>query len=472
MKNNKISFVIATLFSIFLIIYFNPLSIAQESTIEELKIESDVYKQLEESEKITIIVKLSDDSTSEDISKIVKKSKENIQKLSKEIESKKGKLEIIQNYESFNSLAISVDKETLEILKQSNLVQEIFAERMLEIQHQQSMPLINATQAWNYPITNTTNLTGSGSTVCLIDTGVDYNHIALGGAYGVKVIGGYDFVNNDTNPVDDNGHGTHLAGIIAGNGIVNQNPTTQILFRGVAPDAVIVAEKVCTSTGSCSNTNMLAGINHCLTTISPKKLSVISVSIGDGGSYSNISGTCPTWMDTAINTAVGKGIPVVVSSGNQAHKNGISYPACSPNATSVGMTYDHNSSPFNLNMTICLETAGVDKVSCASNTGNNLDLVAPGALISSLSTQLGSLGSCGYNPTTLSNGLTTCKGTSQSAAHVSGAVALIKQKYRSNLKPNYIGVLRIEKILRGSPVLTTDLANGLTFPRLSLQYLI
>ena len=55
---------------------------------------------------------------------------------------------------------------------------------------------------------------GSGYSVAVIDTGIDYNNPALGGGWGKRVIAGYNFVNNNPNPMDDNGHGTHVAGII------------------------------------------------------------------------------------------------------------------------------------------------------------------------------------------------------------------------------------------------------------------
>lgn len=473
MKSAKIGLVIVALFSIFLITYFNSFSIAQENTKEDLKVDSEVYKQLENNKKVIVIIDLKDNIATEDIDKIIKNSKNNIDDLTQEIKSQSGNIKIVQNYEALNSLAVEVDQTTLELLKNSELVEKIFAEVTLEIQMQQSMPLINATQAWNYQVTPTTNLTGVGQIVCLLDTGVDYTHPALGGAWGTKIIAGYDFVNNDTNPMDDHGHGTHLAGIIAANFV---NSTTTI--KGVAPDAKIIAEKVCGSNGGCSNTNMVAGLNHCLTIVNPKKLSVVSISIGDLQSHT--ASTCPIWMDTGINTAVANGVPVVVSSGNQGFKNGISYPACSPNATSVGMTYDANHSALGgmnwvLPNSTCTDgvNATVDKVACASNSGSNLDLMAPGAKITSTRSSVGPItqAACGGGGPTLTF---TCSGTSQSAAHVSGAVALIKQKYRMTAQPNsnWRTVMKIEYFLKNSPITVTDPGNSLSFPRLSLERFI
>ena len=81
--------------------------------------------------------------------------------------------------------------------------------------------------------------TGQGVKVGIIDTGIDYTHPELAAAYA----GGYDFFNNDSDPFDDNGHGTHVAGIIAaqmnGQGVV-----------GVAPGASLYAYKVLGADGS------------------------------------------------------------------------------------------------------------------------------------------------------------------------------------------------------------------------------
>ena len=101
---------------------------------------------------------------------------------------------------------------------------------------------IGADQLWSRTDVGGQFVTGHGVVVAVIDTGVDYTHPDLGGGMGAgyKVIGGYDFFNNDSDPMDDNGHGTHVTGIIAANGAS---------FKGVAPDASILAYKVLGSDG-------------------------------------------------------------------------------------------------------------------------------------------------------------------------------------------------------------------------------
>src|ERR1051325_7082880 len=83
-------------------------------------------------------------------------------------------------------------------------------------------------------------ITGKGQAVAILDTGVDYNHPALGGGWGRTVIGGYDFVNNDSDPMDENGHGTEVAGMIAAKTFWYGG----YRYRGIAPGAKIVAVRI------------------------------------------------------------------------------------------------------------------------------------------------------------------------------------------------------------------------------------
>src|SRR6266850_2049786 len=96
---------------------------------------------------------------------------------------------------------------------------------------------------------------GKGVVVAVIDTGIDYTHEALGKGFGpgFKVIGGYDFANNDADPMDDHGHGTHVAGIIAGD---------SAKITGVAPEATLMAFKVLHGNGSGSESDVIAAIER------------------------------------------------------------------------------------------------------------------------------------------------------------------------------------------------------------------
>lgn len=469
MKGLKFSLAAILAISV-LIVVFNPLSFAKGNNLKsEAFVDYKIYDQFKESEKITVIVELAENTKFSNIEKVVKLSNENIDLLLDELNSVDGSFELVYRYPSFNSLAVEVDSKGLEFLRDSPSVKSIHSDEVLYTQLQESLPLINATHAWNY-VTASGNQTGLWQTVCVIDTGVDYTHPALGngafGTYNNKVMAGYDFVNNDSDPLDDNGHGTHVAGIIAANGMINS--TTWI--KGVAPDAKLIAIKSCSATGSCLTSKVLAGINHCMTVIHPKKLAAISMSLGTLSAYN--SSSCPTTYNAAINSAVSFGVPVVAASGNQGNKTGISSPACSPNATSVGMTYDANNGPVPwIAPANCIDmTTWADKVACGGNSGPNLDLMAPGSRIISTASSIGT--ACGAGGLNL---FASCSGTSMAAPHVAGSIALMKQHYSRWVSVDatmqiYI-VAKIESLLKSNGVPVVDNGNNITFPRLSLQFL-
>src|SRR6185503_6055758 len=108
-------------------------------------------------------------------------------------------------------------------------VASVYEERKLTPLVTESAKHIRADKVWTNPGTR-----GKGVVVAVIDSGIDYNHIALGEGFGEghKVIGGWDFVDNDADPMDLYGHGTYVAGIIAGNGGG---------LLGIAPEASLLA---------------------------------------------------------------------------------------------------------------------------------------------------------------------------------------------------------------------------------------
>lgn len=275
---------------------------------------------------------------------------------------------------------------------------------------QDSVGVVNASVVW-IKQQGGNNLTGAGQTVCILDTGVNYTHADLGGGFGAgyKVLGGWDFVNNDNNPMDDNGHGTHVAGIVAANGTV----------KGVAPGAKIIAIKVCNAAGSCGDSAIINGINWCINNASIFNISVISMSLGGG----NYSGYCDNIdvevaVAEAVNNASSRNISVVVATGNDGLSMNISSPACVSGAFPVASSNKADNS-----------------ISSFSNRWNNSSLIvfsAPGELI--YSTYLG--------------GYAFDSGTSMATPHVAGELAIIKQFM--NLTSVYQNSSQLKNILNST----------------------
>jgi len=157
---------------------------------------------------------------------------------------------------------------------------------------------------------------GSGIIVSVIDTGIDFNHPDLEG----KIIGGYDFVDNDDMPEDVNGHGTQVAGIIAANGNL----------KGIAPNSKILMYKV-SEDGESVPSHLI--------------IKAIEKSIKDGADIINISlgiNQTNTKIDEAVNKAIKNNIFVVTAAGNFGPDlNTIGSPGINPNAITVGATFNN-----------------------------------------------------------------------------------------------------------------------------------
>ncbi len=158
---------------------------------------------------------------------------------------------------------------------------------------------INAPEVWNY---NGTGYTGNGVIVGLIDTGVNYNHIDItnsmwdGGSEFPHH--GYDIFNQDNDPMDDQGHGTHTAGIIAGQG----NAGTQ---TGVAPGAKIMAIKILSAEGEGEAAHLIQGVEFAL----EHGADILSLSLSDVGAgpcyyYRDVFATC---LEASVAAAIACG---------------------------------------------------------------------------------------------------------------------------------------------------------------------
>lgn len=264
-----------------------------------------------------------------------------------------------------------------------------------------SVAQIRADSVWH-----TLDVRGEGITVGIIDSGIDYTHPALGGGIGpgYKVIGGYDFVDEDDDPMDVNGHGTHVAGIVAADAED---------LRGVAPGARLVALRVLDAAGRGETSDILRAIERA---VDPNgdgdpsdRLDVVNISLGTS------FGTPDDPAAVAVDNATRLGMVCVVAAGNnggpaptEGRENNYYYDG----SESIG-------SPGTARLAITVGAVdAADAMARFSSKGPvaltfavKPDVTAPGVGIRSLAP---------------GGGYVAKNGTSMAAPHVAGVAALLK----------------------------------------------
>ena len=189
--------------------------------------------------------------------------------------------------------------------------------------------LDNATPSINSDQLQENDLTGKDVTIAVIDTGI-YPHGDLEG----RIIGFKDFVGNQTNPYDDNGHGTHCAGDAAGNGAASGGE-----YKGPAPDANLVGVKVLNRNGAGSLSTVIEGIEWCIQNRSAHNINVLSLSLGADATESAEDDP----VVRAVDAAWENGMVVCVAAGNSGpEEQTIGSPGISPKVITVGAADDNN----------------------------------------------------------------------------------------------------------------------------------
>jgi subtilisin family serine protease len=241
-----------------------------------------------------------------------------------------------------------------------------------------------STQMQPKRVANLNELTGQGVIIAIIDTGVDYTHPDLGGCFGVqcRVIGGYDIIDDDPDPFDENGHGTHVAGIAAGTGASS----------GVAQGAKILAYRALNAIGSGTMASTIEAIERAV----QDGAHIINMSLGATGVPPNNP------LNLAVREAVKQGVLVVASAGNSGpHWGTISSPGSEELTLTVG-ALDANSTVARFS----------SRGPVRSSFTMKPDISAPGVNI--LSAALG-------------GGHIRLSGTSMAAPYVAGLAALTKE---------------------------------------------
>jgi subtilisin len=306
--------------------------------------------------------------------------------------------EIKYDYSLIHAIAVTLPIQAIDALKKNPKV--AYVEDDVEVQAAEYNS--GGMQDWGVTkiganLVHPTNK-GNGIKVAVIDTGINYGHIDLKDnsldSLGNKL--GYNFLSQGTTPpIDDNGHGTHCAGIIAA-----ELNTAAVV--GVAPEAKIYALKVLNSAGSGYTSDIIAAIQWAC----ENGIQIISMSLGS--SVSSIS------LEAACNDAFEyHNVVVVAAAGNNgAARTGtnILYPARYANVIAVGATDSNNLRAY------------------FSNTGPELDLMAPG--VSILSDYIDT------NPDDdLNQDTWMMSGTSMATPHVAGTAALVLSSNEAAWQP-------------------------------------
>ncbi|MFF1326526.1 S8 family peptidase [Streptomyces chartreusis] len=271
-----------------------------------------------------------------------------------------------------NGYAVRADERQAERLAADPRVASVVQDTRVTLEHTQKNP-----PSWGLDRIDQANLpldksytwpesAGAGVTVYVIDTGIRVSHKDFGG----RASYGWDFVGNDRSAGDGNGHGTHVAGTIAGK------------QYGVAKKAKVVAVRVLDNAGGGTTAQVIAGIDW--VTRHAKKPAVANVSLG---------GNRNAQLDAAVRNSIAAGVTYTVAAGNDGLPAGLYSPAAVREAITVGATDRKDA------------RAGF------SNTGSVLDVFAPGVSITSAS----------YASDT---GRATFSGTSMASPHVAGVAAL------------------------------------------------
>ena len=164
--------------------------------------------------------------------------------------------------------------------------------------------LIESEQTYRELINLPSGYSGSGVNVCIVDTGMELNHPDL---EGFDVAAWVDIVQGKSNPYDDHGHGTNMAGILVANGWIN----------GIAKDVNLYVAKALLANGSGYEEDVVAGIDWCI----GQNVSIISLSLGGGQDLFPLPSSNGRTIEDSVNDATARGIFVVAAAGNDGGEN-------------------------------------------------------------------------------------------------------------------------------------------------------
>lgn len=324
---------------------------------------------------------------------------------------------------SINAISVkNLKEEDITELKKNPKVKSVWPNIIVHATLTESVGMINADDLWQLYDQNNIPIKGTGIRVAVIDTGIDYTHPDLGACTTeqflsgncAKVVGGYDFINNDPDPIDDHGHGTHCAATVAG---VNE----LYGLNGVAPEATLYAYKVLSAEGYGTMEAVMFGIERAMDPNNDGNFSdhvdVISMSLGGEGSPDDP-------QSLLIDEATSLGIVSVIAAGNSREFQTIGSPGTARTAITVAAGCKSTTGGYCQGFYPLAYFSSKGPVISTSEILSKPDVVAPGVDI--CAAQHADV----WNDRQCHDDLhIALAGTSMATPHVAGVAALLKQAH-------------------------------------------